>query len=63
MEVEAELSVDADPKVVVHDKDLGGVLIGVGRVGVIGDGHLGLILLLLVWMEDHRPPIAQRSKG
>ena len=63
MEVQAELSVNANPKVVVHDKDLGGVLVGVGRVGVVGDGHLGLVLLLLIGMEDHRPPDPQTGKG
>ena len=56
MKVQTDLGVDADAEVVVHDEDLGGVLVGVGGVGVVGYGHLGLILLLLVGVKDDRPP-------
>ena len=63
MEVEAEVGVDADPEVVVHDEDGGGVFVGVGRVGVVGDGHLRLVRFLLVRVKYYRPPGGGRRES
>ena len=63
MKVQAELGINADAEVVVHDEDLGGVLVGVGGVGVIGDGHLCLVLLFLIRVKDHCPPVSHSCVG
>jgi len=56
VEVEAELGVNADAEVVVHDEDGRRVLVRLSGVGVVGQRHLHLVRLLLVGMKYHRPP-------
>ena len=60
VEVEAEVGVDADAKIIVHDEHLRVVLVGYGR----DVGHAaGLVLALLFRMEHHCPPIQSDLVG
>ncbi len=61
MEVEAKVGVNADAEVIVHDKDLRLVLLRVGRLALLLDRVSRLVNLLLVRVENHRPPAVEET--
>lgn len=61
MEIQAQFCIDANAKIVVHNKYLGGILVGIRGVCVIGNSYLGLILLFFIGMKNDSPP--RNSKG
>jgi len=62
VEVEAEVGIDADAEVIVHDKDGRRVLVRLSRVGVVRQRHLHLIRLLLIRVKYHRPPVISNAE-
>jgi len=61
VEIQTQIGVDADAKVVVHDKDGRRVLVLLSRFGVVRQRHLRLVGLLLIRMKYHCPSAHTKS--
>ena len=57
VKVEAQISINANTEVVVHNEDGRRVLVGVGRVTLVHDCDLCLVYLCLIGVKDHSPPV------
>ena len=62
VKVEAQISINANTEVVVHDEDGRGVLVSVGRVTQVLDCDLRLIDLRLIRVKDHSPSVSTTAK-
>ena len=62
VEIQADIGVQADAKVVVHDEDLGVVFTRLGIGGHQGFAVDALRTLVSIWTEHHRPSVENRKK-